>query len=770
MQESPLSRLLMLIAIGACWSASAAAAESDDLPEVTVTAQKIAENVRTVPISISVVSADQLQDQHIVDIGDLTRVVPNFSFSSQGNPGGSVIEMRGISSAAGASTVGIYLDEVSITARTVFNYTGQPEPQLIDIDQIEVLRGPQGTLYGASSEAGVLKYRTNPVDMHDFSGSALADTSQTKHGGINYTVNGVLNAPIVADVLAIRLSAQTSYQDGYIDRYSPDTGALLDTRINDRRANAARLAIELKPADDLSIVAGLFYQRIDWGSTDTVTLGLPPLETNARVRDDGSGTMLVPSLTIRYDAGWADLTSVSSDYTRNQPFTYDGTAFNSVYIGQCFLDGLCGSPPIPALNGQLAGSKIAALPSPGIDGSFSRQISQELRLNSKPYSEGGPPLSWVVGVYYLNSTDRMQDLEIIPGFNQVFDSLYGPATLNALFGGPVPADTFFFGTTTFEEKQYSGFGDVTYHIGPALRLSAGLRYLVAHDSLTDAAGGLFNGGSTSYAVPSKDHALTPKFSIDYDLTDNTSVYSTISKGFRLGGPNHVIPTEFCAGDLAALGYENAPTSYGHDELWNYEVGAKARPAGQLAIDASLFYVKWSKLQQTFNLPTCGFSFSTNVGEAHSYGSELDIKARPIKELILALSAGVTHATLTQTVSSLGIFSGEHIEGVPEWNSNVSADYTRPLSAAIRGYIRANYEFIGPSFGSLITTDPDFHRPSYGLAGASIGALFDTWEVSVYSKNLFDEQKIIQTPDHSTVPVGFVLQPRTIGVSVSARFR
>ena len=183
-------------------SANAASETSEDLPEVIVTAQKIVENLRTVPISVSVIAADQLLDQHVVDIGDLTRVVPNFSFSSSGNPGGSVIEMRGISSSAGASTVGIYLDEVSITSRTVFGYAGQPEPQLIDIDQIEVLRGPQGTLYGASSEAGVLKYRTNPVDLQNYNGSALADTSQTKYGGTNYTVNGVLNAPIVADVLA----------------------------------------------------------------------------------------------------------------------------------------------------------------------------------------------------------------------------------------------------------------------------------------------------------------------------------------------------------------------------------------------------------------------------------------------------------------------------------------------------------------------------------------------------------------------------------------
>jgi iron complex outermembrane recepter protein len=240
MDTSALSKVTLMLAIGACGVARAATSASDDLSEVMVTAQKITENLRTVPISVSVLGADQLRDQHIVDIGDLTRAVPNVSFSSQGNPGGSAIEMRGISSSAGASTVGIYLDEVSITARTTFSYTRQPELQLLDIDQIEVLRGPQSTLYGASSEAGVLKYRTNPVNLENFSGNVLAETSQTKYGGINYSMNGVLNAPIVSDVFGVRLSAQTSYQDGYIDRYSPDTGALLDTRINAGRRHRAR--------------------------------------------------------------------------------------------------------------------------------------------------------------------------------------------------------------------------------------------------------------------------------------------------------------------------------------------------------------------------------------------------------------------------------------------------------------------------------------------------------------------------------------------------
>ena len=199
-----------------------AADESGGLEEVTVTAQKVTENLRAVPISISVLKATQLTGQHIESSEDITRAVPNFSFSSNGNPGSNVLEMRGISSTAGASTVRIYLDDVAITQRTSGNYNvSQPEPYLLDIQQIEVLRGPQGTLYGASSEGGLIKFRTNPVNLAQFGGSVSASLASTQHGGgPDYDTSAVINVPLVQDTLGLRLAAATRYDAGYINRYS----------------------------------------------------------------------------------------------------------------------------------------------------------------------------------------------------------------------------------------------------------------------------------------------------------------------------------------------------------------------------------------------------------------------------------------------------------------------------------------------------------------------------------------------------------------------
>jgi iron complex outermembrane recepter protein len=758
--------LLVTLALLGCGNVIAADSDAT-LAEVVVTAQKVTENLREVPISVSVVNEAELQNQHITDIADLTRTVPNFSFTSNGNPGGAILEMRGISSAAGASPVAIYLDDVSITQRTTSGSVGQPEPVLLDIQQVEVLRGPQGTLYGASAEAGVLKFRTNPVDLNASEGSALAEVSGTEHGGLNYRANGVFNAPIVEGSLGVRFAAESDRNSGFIDRVSED-GALLGTRINDNESSVARMSVESKPSEQLTVIASLFYQRSIYGSTNTVTLGLPALETNNVVPDNGANTLIVPSLTISYDTGWADFTSVTSDYTRNAPFNYDGTVFNSVYIAQCYLEGLCGSPPLLDLHGNQSGAQIAALPSPGIDGFFTRQFSQELRLNSKPYASGGSPLTWVAGVYYQESTDRLSDYEYIPGFNTVFSSLYGTPALNGLFGGPLPDDLVFFGGYRFVEKQYSEFGDVTFHVNDALRFSAGLRYLTARLNVDRSAGGFFNGGDTSIALASKDHAVTPKFSIEYDLNQQATGYVTASKGFRLGGPNTPV-ISFCDGDLAQLGLTAAPASYGHDSLWNYEFGIKARPTARLSINSAIFYDKWSQLQQSISLPDCGSGFTTNLGAAKAYGAETDVTALILEGLTATLSSGYTHANLTEAIPSMDIRAGSRVEGVPDWSSNASLEYIRPITASVSGLLRANYSYVGTSHGTLVSTDPDYERPSYDLVGASIGARIGGWEVSLFAKNLFNNQKIYQTPSHADVPLGLVLTPRIIGVTATGKF-
>lgn len=740
------------------------------LEEVVVTAQKTSENLRDVPISISVLGAAQLNERHIEDTEDLTRMVPNFSFNSNGNAGSNSLEIRGISSSAGASTVAIYMDDIAITARSRGNYNvSQPEPYMLDIGQVEVLRGPQGTLYGASAEGGLIKYRTNPVNLNEIEGSTHASLADTAHGGADYNLNGVLNLPLVAGVFGVRFGAATSYDAGYIDRYSPDTGQRLATGVNDQRFDVARLSAEARPVDGLTIKPSLFYQRLSYGSSNTVTLGLPADEVDNRVSDGGTDTMIVPSLTAEYDLGAWVLTSVTADYTRRAPFVFDGTEFNSVYIGQCMLDGQCGAPPVRDLHGNLSGAVISALPGPAVDEYFERQISQELRFASKPYAGSGLPLAWVGGLYYVNSTSRSDDDEFISNFNNTFTATYGAPLLNSIFGGPIPDNIIYSATKRFNEKQYSVFGDVSYYPTPALRISAGTRYLSALQSFDRSAYGFFNGGPSSDAENTKDHSMTPKASVNYTLSREVSVYATASKGFRLGAPNPPVPAQFCASDLAALGLTKAPSAYGHEDLWNFEAGLKSRPSEWASLNASGFYINWNQLQQYFALPICGYSFTTNLGKARSYGAELEFTVRPLASLTIELTGGYTHATLTEAIPSIGIRSGTAVEGVPRVSGAGAIGYERTLFSDFKGFARFNYTYTGASHGAVLVSDADYDRPSYGLAGASLGVERSAWDVQAYARNLFDDRKIIQTPDHATLPVGFTLRPRTVGIAASYRF-
>jgi len=738
---------------------------TDGLPAITVTAQKITENLREVPISISVVSQTQIRQQRIIDIGDLTRVVPNFSYTTSGNPGGANLQMRGISSSAGASTVGIYLDEVSIASNETGGFAGQAEPQLLDIQQVEVLRGPQGTLYGASAEGGLIKYHTNRVNLTQFEADALSEISNTQHGGMNYKASGVLNLPVVPGTFGVRLAAQVDNHSGFIDRYSPDTQALIAKNINDHRATAARLSLEARPIDPLTITTAVFYQRVAYGGTDTVSLGFRELATERRVRDAGQNTLVVPSLTLKYDLGWSDFTSVTSDTTLNQPYVYDATAFNSGLTGD-----LLDSMDVRDLNGNLSGAKIAALPSPGNGSSFVRQFTQELRFSSKSYAQNPSPITWVAGVYYQRSDTRFTDAEPILGFNETFTTLYGAAALDEIFGGPLPNEQTFFSSLNYTDVQYSAFGDVTFHFTDALKLSAGLRYLVARASQRVALGGFYAAGGKPSDDRSKDHALTPRLSLVYDVSPQVSTYATVSKGFRLGGPNTPVPSDFCAADLAALGYgSNAPASYHHDDLWNYEIGIKTAPSRRIQFNAAVFLDRWSGLQQNFTLPTCGFSFVDNVGTARSYGTEIDVAWLPIEGLTLSSSLGYTHASLTQSIPGAGIVEGELVQGVPQWSAAASANYEFPLLSAYTGYLRADYSYTGESHGSLLADSPDYIRRSFAVAGASIGTLKNDWEFSLFVKNMFNSRKIVQTPPQANSPVGYIIMPRVIGLTVSKHF-
>jgi iron complex outermembrane recepter protein len=798
-----LALIVLVLAARAAPAQQAPPAQSNDaLPEVTVTAQKRAESARDVPLSLSTLSGTELQADHVADFADLSRAIPNLSFSASGNGAGAGLnnlEIRGISSQAGASTVGIYLDDVSLTTVNLATQ-GVPEPRFFDIDRIEVLRGPQGTLYGASSMGGTVKFVSNQPDPRAFSGNVSSELGRNEAGGMDYTETGVINIPLGDGAAALRAALQVGRRGGYIDLLDPTTGAPEASNINSSDFYVGKLAYAWNAGDNLLVKAATFFQDTQSNDIDVsyltypqaplgppgstgFNLALPPNVAAKLEREPGRDRMVVPSLTIDYDIGRADLTSTTSYFWRDFHRNSDATASDTLGLSNDAIDPVACSPTPP--NGAGCGAlydTFSRLPSLAIFDTTTRKASEELRLASKPYdARSGWPIAWLSGLYFAHEIAGYNDNEITPGINQEFASYgYTPAQVNALVGwsnpqAPFPSSTNYFSSQSYDDKEYGAFGELNYYIIPGLRLTTGLRYTLIDQAFGRAQGGYWTGVPlSSFQATNQSHALTPRFALGWDVSAGNNVYVNIAKGFREGNANRPVPltpcvVSTCPGSLQSLGLSSVPNSYSPDSLWNYEIGDKARLFDRrLSIDTALFYMDWSRLQQSVPLPG-GYSFVTNTGSAKIYGAELDVHGRPTDSLTLGLAGNFTHAQISTTTLVAGIGPGSPIPGVPTWSGNVSAENRWPFANDSYVFLNGAWYFTGPSHGTFFSDQPDYDRPYYSLGNASMGAAFGDLKVSCFVKNLLNDQKIIQQPLIEVTNLAYRPWPRVVGVSASYAF-
>lgn len=758
---------------------------SGKLEEIVVTSQKRSEDIKAVPASISVLSGFGLKEQKITDYDDLTRAVPGLSYTAGPAPGLSVVELRGVSSTSGSATVGIYVDEVPVTVRNTV-YDGSTEPKLFDIDRVEVLRGPQGTLYGASSMGGTIRFITKLPDLEQFSAEVTEDLSGTINGGINDEATAIVNVPIVEDKFALRGGVQYTSNSGFIDNYDIFTGALNKGATNDERALVGRVSALWEPADGITITPAVFYQR-DY--TDDTSAFYPQSDEtflasgiaagtfnpvfglwkqDKQVDEWGRDELFIPSLTAKDELGFADLTSVTSFFLRQYDRMQDGSFYNATILATAFLDGA-----YPAQQ-PLNDARIGTLSSPSPSEILHRQIAQELRLSS-PSDDSGP-LKWVAGLYYQNYWEDRNQVETIPGLSAAFQSIYGyPIWQDPNIGDGDPnlykGDLIWFERLHENERQYAAFGQADFDILPDLHGAIGMRYVYARSSESRDGGGFYDlGNPHPYSSLGRYYAATPRFSVTYDVTPDTTAYATVAKGFRLGGPtgpDPVGPTSPCNQDYANLGIKTPPTSYASDKLWSYESGVKTRLLdNSLSINAAAFYIDWQNIQQTINLPICGFAFTSNVGNAESYGTELEVLYKPLAALTLGMNGSFDHAAITSTLNAATAAVGERVLAVPNWTADFSAEYTMPINDALLGFVRADWDWTGGSHGTYIRTNPNYWNPQYDVFNLSVGADYGDLRVSLYGKNLNDNRKLIQEPTINTVTEGFTVRPMTIGVTVT----
>lgn len=767
---------------------------SADSGEIIVTAQKRSENIVKVPISMSVLSGIDLTNQRVYDYDDLSRAVPGVAFNAvAGEEGRDNIVIRGVSSTSGASTVGLYLDDVSITVPNLYR-DGSISLRLPDIERIEVLRGPQGTLYGDSSEGGTIRFLTIAPDLTTLSGAATGDVSDTLPGGANFALSGMVNLPIVTDKLAVRASVNYVNDSGWVDHFTP--AGVRDRRgVNRENSLTVHVTAKWAPAPGLTITPAFFYQRANDADNAAFYPALGLWQQNKLVAEPSHDTIALGSLTVAKEVGFADLTSVSGYFRRIASRTEDGTFFNSTAFAQFFLD-----PIYPQFQPQ-NDAVIANLPSFVHFRTSYDVFNQELRLSSN--TSGWTPgwLKWVAGAYYSTQRVHNTDFQQIPGINTTFAGIYGQpmeASLvetaygNPNFGQPGggPAITLFpndideSDDRTYRQQQIAVFGQLDIGFARGWKLDVGGRYLHAHEDFISVETGFYQIGNLGYqtqgqpaAAPytqaASTNAFLPKATLYHDLGTASSAYLSAAKGFRLGGPTGPIvfgPTSVCNVDFQAIGQTSQPTQFGSDSLWTYEAGSKNEFIHRrLHFNVSGYFTNWSNIQQQIYLPTCGYYFTSNVGNAHIYGGELEASFKISKSLQVNASTSVADAKITKSNNPADVAIGQRLIDVPGITATAGLFYTIAVGHALTFTGIINDTFTGHSYGSYQPGNPNYHNPAYNVLNASAGLTIGRSQLTLYVKNLLDDRTIIQSPQINTVIEGYTVHPRTIGLSTKMLF-
>ena len=763
-------------------AATSGSSQSGGLEEIIVTAQKRSETIKDVPYSVSAIGQEQLEQQHIQSIEDVTRALPGVSFGSGAVQGEDNITIRGIGSQTGNAAIGLYLDEVPIVTQNPWQpgtYTGASEPHFFDMSRIEVLRGPQGTLYGASSLGGAIRYISNAPDPDQTSVTLRSDLSHTDHGGTNYDEQAVVNYAIAPGTAAIRFGVDVGQDSGWIDHYkflgcdlscqqgesNTQYGAVDQRDVNSQDNLVARLSALVRPSDTLSVTASMFYQRQESHDTSLYYPYIGLWAQDKLVPEYGLDEMVVGSVTVGADFGWADLTAISSYFSRENTKISDGTYYNSDFIGYLadfvFTDLMTKCPD--------CGVAFDSLPGPAHQDQRTRTASQEVRLASKTSAQSGLPFSWIGGMFVSDKLIKVDDNEYITGANQLFTQLYGEPLQDSSFGVAAPNDDFGWSHVQEDERQVAAFGEFTYDIRRDLKATVGERFMFDRSYWDYNPGGFFTTGIPFTHNSANYSGNTPKFALAYELNDAVNLYADVAKGYRIGGfiePVTVI--QQCSAQFEQLGIDpnHLPLTFQQDHLWSYEVGEKAQFLdNRVAINAAAYHVDWSQIQQSFVLP-CGAPYTANFGSAVSNGGELEVRGKVTHNLTLGVNAGVTHAYLTKVSPNVGASDGQDLLNSPAWSATATGEYGRFVSSAMRGFARADYSWVGPSHGTYVVTDPDYNRPSYSTFNLTAGVDSGNLEVALYAKNVLNDTKIIQYVLINSLESAYGLRPRTVGLMLN----
>lgn len=745
--------LVACAGMGGAFAATSADGDKLALQEIVVSATRIGEmSVQTTPMAISVLSPTNLDSKGLGGVSDFVRSLPSVNMQSI-SPGENDIEMRGLvtgaldpTNAQERSLVAIYLDDASITQQA-FN----PDLHVYDLERVEVIRGPQGTLYGAGSMAGTIRLITKKPDSKEYSGDGDVSVSQTDHGGTNYSTRGMLNMPLVDGKLGARLAVYRSEDSGFIDNVE-----LHRKDANPSYATQARLAVRWLPIEPLTIDVSATFARLNSLGRNAVYPQLGNYTYSSLTQEQLSDYFKLYNVTADWDVSFAHLIS-STSYTQRQ--LQEDESFE--VINEALLT---------------PGNR---LPSDNSNANDIHEFQEELRLVSRPDQK----LRWIVGTYFDRLTRFYPQNVPVAGFDAVFGQEIGDPTFNSQtdYGTPTPNDIFY-GTISLKEKQFALFGEATYAILPKLDLTLGARYFHFEDDFnlffTGVAGAIGPGDPDVGNGVQKSSGANPRAVLAYKATDNVMFYGEAARGFRYGGVNEPAPVTFCAAQLAELGLKESPPTFGPDSLWSYTLGEKGTFVdGRLLMNVDGFYIDWKDVQTIHDI-SCGYYFAENKGKVKSQGVELESKMRVTSALTVGLSGSYTDATANGAIENLGAVDGDRAPFFPRSIVTLSADYGMPLAQG-KIVLAADYTARSDAFTKFSPEDPLYREiPSSKILNASIGYVTGRWSVSLYGTNLTNDKDVsrvdadrfaTRAPGAQPGDIQFWGRPLTVGVHVHVGF-
>ena len=759
---------------------AAAAAGAQDAPttslgEVIVTAQKRSEALADIPMSVSVLAGETLERQQVDNFQDLVSMVPGLSLNSN-TPGITRVTMRGINTGGVASTVGVYVNDVPFGSSSGLANAAilSGDIDTFDMARVEVLRGPQGTLYGASALGGVIKYVANAPSTEGFDARFQGSFEDTADAGTGYALTGMVNVP-VGESFALRASGFFRNDGGYIESIGNNPiptlqdpsvnivdGTLVEDEINESEVSGGRVSALFKPSETFSLDLTAHFQDVNSDNADAFEVDPTTLEPlyGGRVvsRYHNEPTDIeyrIYSATLDWDLGGVSLQSVTSYSEFLEDFERDVAAVAVVALPTAQLLTFAYSTP---------GTTDRLLSGMNFQNTGTDKFTQELRLVS-PESDR---FEWLLGAYYTDEDSIIDQnfLAVDPGTNDVATDIprFADVSLDSKY------------------EELALFGNATWHLSDRFDLSFGARWSENDQEASQLVTIILPGFLVDPSLPpfdpftieqnfenlkSSESPVTWSFSPRYEFSDTTSAYLRVATGFRPGGPNVLPPGA------------DAPPTYDSDELTNYEVGIRTGNAdGSFSLDVAAFFLDWEDIQlfQVVN----DFGVNANGGTAESQGVEFTATTRS-GGLSVTFSGAYVNAELTEDTDPLvGGLDGDELPFVPELTLALGGDYEWSAFGDATAYVGGQVAYTGErlaDFGNRVDPlDPASARreaDAYTTLDLRTGVVWDKWSIELYGKNVTDEEGITDIVAPGSFPAGAagvsLIRPRTIGLAVGVRF-